>query len=132
MKSDWDKLSKEDKKKIEKNMLSLWGMAVFETYGNKCEVCGAKASDPHHVFPRGSYPNLKYEIRNGVPLCRKCHGRLHWRQDPRIMKAIIEWRGDEWWDWLNARAKNTFEVTPEFLLKKKVELEKVIYKDNFF
>ncbi len=131
-KSNWDKLPKEDKHKIEKSMLSLWGQAVFETYGTNCEVCGKTANQPHHFFPRSSYPNMKYEVKNGVPLCQVCHGRLHWRQDPRINEAIIKRRGKEWYNWLNKRAKNTFPVTSKFLLDKKAELETIIYGDRLF
>ena len=41
----------------------------------KCEVCGNKAVDIHHI--NGRYANDSNEIENLVALCRKCHQDAH-------------------------------------------------------
>lgn len=44
-----------------------------------CYWCGANecniAIDGHHVYRRGSHPNLAEEPRNIMLLCRTCHMR---------------------------------------------------------
>ena len=39
-----------------------------------CEVCGARATDIHHIEARGmGGTSLKDDINNLMALCRKCH-----------------------------------------------------------
>lgn len=39
-----------------------------------CEVCGARATDIHHIESRGmGGTSLKDDINNLMALCRKCH-----------------------------------------------------------
>lgn len=57
-----------------------WAYKVKERAGFRCEKCGARASDAHHVVPRTNH-TLRHELKNGVALCRKHH--LYWaHKDP--------------------------------------------------
>lgn len=41
-----------------------------------CFVCGLPASDWHHIF-HGADKKLSEELDCMVPLCRRCHERVH-------------------------------------------------------
>lgn len=41
-----------------------------------CFVCGQRATEVHHVF-HGSDKKLSEDTGCMVPLCRKCHERVH-------------------------------------------------------
>lgn len=61
----------------------VWRLAVFKRDGFKCQSCG-KANDlqAHHIRHwKDDIPN-RYNIDNGITLCRKCHLKAHggsWR-----------------------------------------------------
>lgn len=66
--------------------LVAWGKVVRERDGNQCVLTVAKATflgpcsgrvDPHHVMPRGRRPDKKYDVDNGLCLCRTHHDWAH-------------------------------------------------------
>lgn len=42
----------------------------------ECYVCGQMAVEMHHIF-HGADKKLSEELNCMVPLCRKCHDRVH-------------------------------------------------------
>lgn len=60
-----------------------WRKAVFERDGFHCVKCGTKKDlQAHHIKPWKNNKALRYEVSNGVLLCRKCHLKEHkgcWR-----------------------------------------------------
>ena len=60
-----------------------WRAAVLERDGYVCQQCGRQCKKyehglaAHHVKPYAEFPELRYEISNGLTLCRQCHMRLH-------------------------------------------------------
>ena len=50
----------------------------------RCRICGAPATDRHHVFGGPNRPNSE---RYGlvVWLCRRCHGEIHFGEHGREM-----------------------------------------------
>lgn len=42
---------------------------------NKCKYCGKHTIDleAHHIKEQSRYPELIYELSNGLTLCHKCH-----------------------------------------------------------
>jgi hypothetical protein len=73
-----------------------------------------KTIDPAHVFPKGGYPELKYDIENVIPLNRFSHSMLDQGRDPitgdRIPKKITDlyWRaliGDKIYEKLQNRIR---------------------------
>lgn len=65
------------------------------TKGN-CEVCGEPAQCVHHVIYKSQSNFLRYNPKNLVPICNKCHSLLHKTGDSRILGTIIAKRGIEW------------------------------------
>jgi hypothetical protein len=63
-----------------------WRMTVFQRDGFKCVECGSKKNlNAHHIIhwaetERGD--PLRFDVNNGVTLCKKCHLKAHggcWR-----------------------------------------------------
>ena len=41
-----------------------------------CYICGRKAIDAAHIFPRSLFPEYYTERWNIIPLCRECHNNF--------------------------------------------------------
>ena len=55
-------------------LCELWSKAVRVQKGEMCNApgCVARATGTHHIIKR-RYKVLKYDARNGIPLCSICH-----------------------------------------------------------
>lgn len=56
-----------------------WTLAVFNRDKATCQCCGAAEIElhAHHIRPYKDFPDLRFEIANGITLCFKCHWALH-------------------------------------------------------
>ena len=56
-----------------------WRAEVYERYGRWCvwPGCSFLAFDVHHIEGKQAHPELRHEISNGRPLCRKHHKFAH-------------------------------------------------------
>jgi 5-methylcytosine-specific restriction endonuclease McrA len=66
-----------------------WSLAVKTRDKFRCRVCLGEGTDAHHIIHRGQNYGMKWDIENGVCLCRKCHDRadtLNGRKE--IMKLV--------------------------------------------
>ena len=50
----------------------LWSCAVLAQKGERCVNCGNPAGGVHHIVKR-RYKVLRWDVKNGVPLCSICH-----------------------------------------------------------
>jgi len=70
-----------------------WRRAVLERDGYICQQCGRQCKQrerglaAHHIKPYADYPELRYEVSNGLTLCRQCHMTLH-DKTPAIQERI--------------------------------------------
>lgn len=64
----------------------------------KCLLCGKLADCIHHFIPKSVCSALRYELKNGIPICTGCHNRLHHSGDPEYEHKIIKIKGENWYE----------------------------------
>ena len=83
----------------------LWRMCCVKAHGQDCEVCGNVGVQVHHFFPKGNFGYLRYDLKNGIILCKGCHFKLHHTFDPMINEIIIKKKGRKWYNNLKKKAQ---------------------------
>ena len=62
---------------------AAWRRAVLERDGYRCRACGRQCRKherglaAHHVLAWSTHPASRFDVDNGLTLCRDCHMRLH-------------------------------------------------------
>ncbi len=60
-----------------------WRDEIYKRDYFKCQMCGSKKDIiAHHIKNFADYPDLRFDVNNGMTLCRSCHLKLH-RQERR-------------------------------------------------
>ena len=72
---------------------------------DSCFVCGEKHICGHHFITKASSANLRYDEKNIVPLCLKCHCLIH-SQPALITAIIVSKKGNEWVEYLKKNKLN--------------------------
>jgi 5-methylcytosine-specific restriction endonuclease McrA/predicted nucleic acid-binding Zn ribbon protein len=55
-----------------------WARAVISRDGGKCRKCGAtEGLHAHHIKPFAEFPELRWELDNGLTVCGPCHWAIH-------------------------------------------------------
>lgn len=78
---DWKGFITPEKTRIRQSKeYTQWRKAVFERDDYTCQCCGARSSKhnpvflhAHHLDSFADNPNLRFDIENGVTLCKNCH-----------------------------------------------------------
>ena len=59
-----------------------WRESVFARDNWTCQKCGNRSCknnylriEAHHIRPFATFPKLRFEITNGLTLCKKCHDK---------------------------------------------------------
>lgn len=61
----------------------LWRESVYERDNYTCQLCGKRGGilHPHHIKPFAIFPELRYEVSNGITLCAEpCHQNTKGRE----------------------------------------------------
>ena len=58
---------------------AIWRLSVFERDKFTCRGCGARGGDlhAHHVLSFSKFPNHRFDINNGLTLCKDCHKKTN-------------------------------------------------------
>ena len=69
-----------------------WRTAVFTRDDFTCQNCGVRGGriQAHHIKSWARYPSLRFEVLNGVTLCRPCHKVVNARQAKLERKLFSE------------------------------------------
>lgn len=55
----------------------IWRWKVIRR-DKQCVLCGNKKTrQAHHIQNGSHHPELRYDVDNGVTLCRQCHSQFH-------------------------------------------------------
>lgn len=56
-----------------------WRQQVFERDGFLCQLCkqNGKRLNAHHDKPWSLFPEARYELSNGITVCKDCHKNIH-------------------------------------------------------
>lgn len=57
----------------------LWRIKIFERDGYTCQNCFQVGSTlhAHHIKEFAQYTLLRFEVSNGITVCKDCHIRIH-------------------------------------------------------
>lgn len=59
-----------------------WRSEVLSRDNRTCQFCASRKNlTAHHIVAASVDPDLRYEIRNGITLCRNCHKVLERAQE---------------------------------------------------
>lgn len=78
-----------------------WRMAVLSRDGYQCKECGAlplgRQLHTHHIKDWNCYPELRFDVANGITLCRECHVKIEGKlgSPESIKKSANSRRGIE-------------------------------------
>lgn len=63
------------------SQIKEWRTAVFVRDEYTCQHCHVKGGNihAHHIRPFAKYPKLRFEVSNGITLCKACHIAEHKR-----------------------------------------------------
>lgn len=58
-----------------------WRKKVFERddykcQGKNCDTVGTHYVTAHHIKSFAKYPDLRYDVSNGITLCEECHCKV--------------------------------------------------------
>ncbi len=71
--------------------------AVRKRDGNKCLFpgCGSKSRlEVHHIKKWASHPSMRYDVTNGITLCKKCHNMVKNNEEvyESLFYKLLEWK----------------------------------------
>ena len=70
--------TKENERLRKSKEFKEWRKSVFERDEYRCTKCSSnKDLHPHHIKAFAKYPELRFDLDNGITLCSECHGKEH-------------------------------------------------------
>ena len=66
-----------------------WRKKVFERDNYTCQKCGQHGGqlEAHHIYRFKYYPTKRFDVKNGITLCKKCHKLIHKTKDKKYLKG---------------------------------------------
>lgn len=94
----------------------------------RCLICNGMANCLHHFIPKSVCAALRYELKNGIPICAGCHLRLHSSSDPEYEQIIIRKNGQAWYDELREMRKKVVNMGVKYY---EAVIERLSTRDDF-
>lgn len=70
----------------------VWRKAVLKRDNYECKKCfSSEKLCVHHVKCWKKFPELRFDVENGLTLCRQCHGKAHREELLERLKNIVPW-----------------------------------------
>jgi hypothetical protein len=74
-----------------------WVKLVKKRDNYKCQICGSnKDIQAHHIKPYKDYPELRYDINNGITVCIDCHVIISPINLHGLINGGHKWRKNKW------------------------------------
>lgn len=93
-----------------------WRLAVLNRDNGFCRECydygrGVNRTllEVHHIFPVSTHPHLRFDVQNGVTLCKECHSKTKYKES-QFANYYLELIGSEIKDYPRNSLKNYFET----------------------
>lgn len=87
----WNKKVKAKKGKASLDYIE-WRDNVFKRDNNICQDCFmTEKLHAHHIKPWNEFPDLRFELSNGITLCNSCHAKRHGREICNFLKNGTSW-----------------------------------------
>jgi len=85
---NYDKSFKDETDKRNSQECIEWRNEVFKRDNYTCVECGVKGNiNAHHIKEWHQYPELRFDLDNGITLCVECHVKKHPGKENLIRKA---------------------------------------------
>ena len=62
-----------------------------------CEICGAEATEVHHIHPHNGDLDLFYDYDNLMSICHSCHAKETQKESEERKKKREKERGRLWY-----------------------------------
>lgn len=107
-------LAKGRRGKVNDRLHALWRECLILWDGEKCQaegMWGIRCGGPlqgHHIYGKGPYPAMRYDLENGVVLCRNHHlFGIESQPAPEVLPWLVRVVGQERLQWLHERSVAT-------------------------
>lgn len=71
----------------------------------KCEMCGKEGINAHHIYSKGRFGAIRYDIDNLVWLCFDCHFNGAHGGNPDYFKWLLRYKRQEELDRIKAKGQ---------------------------
>ncbi len=67
-----------------------WARAVISRDNATCQMCEAVGVElhAHHIKPYAEFPELRWDVSNGITLCHKCHWAVHTASNENPVNSV--------------------------------------------
>lgn len=82
--SEWEGFASDLTKQVTKSIeYQAWRKAVYERDDWTCQHCKKRGPrlHAHHIKPKSRYPELMFDVSNGLTLCEPCHHKIHTKME---------------------------------------------------
>ena len=87
----WSKRGQKVRKITRTPEFRKWKSEVFKRDNFTCQMCGAKTTlEAHHIKEKVNFPELEYDVGNGICLCHDCHRKTdNYGYRAKIKRAVL-------------------------------------------